>query len=316
MNIDQVIAAFLDHRRGRRCSLRTIEQYRYQLEDLWLTWRRRQQLPDDLALISPDEIIAYFRYLLQEHINQHTGKIGLAPATAASGWRVIRALWNFAARRKWLAIDQLDFFKDDELIPRPAVDERMQRMIEDDTVLALLAACGDADDPEERALNFAIVRLLADTGARASELAGLKLEDLDMKERRAKVIGKGNREEWIFWGYRTSIALRAYLLARGPAEGTLFRSVSKQNRGAPLSTNAMRLLMKRLAKKAETKLPPGAPLHGFRVRFGHKGLDSGLDSSQVGQLMRHRHHSTTLRYLRENAKRLQKLHGRIEDLNP
>src|SRR4051794_7495067 len=58
MEIQQAISAFLDHRRARRRSPQTIGQYQYQLEELWLTWRRCKQLPDDLKQITLDDLAA------------------------------------------------------------------------------------------------------------------------------------------------------------------------------------------------------------------------------------------------------------------
>jgi integrase/recombinase XerD len=147
---------------------------------------------------------------------------------------------------------------------------------------------------------------------RISELISIQYEDLDLKGRRCKVIGKGNRQGWAFWGYGGAVALRGYLRVRkGPKHGPLFLGTSPRNEGEPLTDDAIRTAMKRLAQQASVELPPGAPPHSMRHRFGHKGIESGLDSSEVGQLMRHRHHTATLRYLRENADRLSKIHERI-----
>lgn len=319
MNLDQALATFIQHRQQRRLSVKSIEQYQYQLEDLWVTWRTAHQYPEDIQLISLEELNSFFSYLMNEHINQHTGGLGLAPATCASSWRILRTFWNFSIRRKWLTEEQHEFFRDDELIARPAEDERMRPIMEDDTFEALLSACTSFGDPEERARNRAIILMLAETGMRVSEIVRMLDKNLRIADRCAKIIGKGNREEWVFWHNRTDRALKAYLRIRPACEaepeegkyaGYVFRRL---NTNHYMSTSDIRTMAKTLAEIAHVTLPKGAPIHSFRHRFAHKGIDAGLDISQVGQLMRHRHTQTTMRYLRENRERLRKIRDKMED---
>jgi site-specific recombinase XerD len=315
MEIRKAIAAFLDHRRGRRRSPETIEQYRYQLEDLWLAWRTKQNLAHDLAQITVEELVSYFRYLQHEHVNRRNGNIGLAPETLDSAWRVLRTFWNFCIRRRWLSEEQASYFQDDELIPRPAVDERIRPSMDDETLSALISECDQISDPEERARNRALLSLLAETGMRVSEVASIQIEHVRLRERCAKVIGKGNREEWVFWSWGGAVALRGYLRVRkGPDTGALFLGTSARNEGLPLTGDTIRGIVKRLAARAGVELPKGAPCHSIRHRFAHKGIDSGLDISQVRQLMRHRHDATTGRYLLENKGRLAHIHEKIRNL--
>jgi len=155
----------------------------------------------------------------------------------------------------------------------------------------------------------ALLLMLAESGARISEIANLSLSDIDLKGRCARIIGKGNREEWIFWRYRAARALRGYLAQRGELEGPLFRNQS----GGPLKDYGIRGVVSRLAHIAGIKLPKGAMIHCFRHRFAHKALEQGLDVTQVAQLMRHRNIDTTYRYLRENRDRLRKIRDRMAD---
>lgn len=306
MLIRTAISEFIEHRRRRRRSTRTIEQYQYQLQQMWLTWCQAHQLAE-LDNLTVTDFTRYFDYLRQQHPNKRTGRPGLSPATVDCAWRVLRTFFNYCNRRKWLSTDQADFFSDDELIARPSLDERLRPVIDDDVLQALLNACtGFAS--EERARNRALLLVLAQTGARVNELTTMTIEKLRLNDKCGIVIGKGNREEYIYWHNSADRAIRQYLTLRDNDQaGPLFRRLT----GAPMTADDVRRVLHELAMLAGVQLPKGAPVHSFRHRFAHKGIDSGLDISQVAQLMRHRTIATTMRYLRENRTRMQQIRSKM-----
>lgn len=70
-------------------------------------------------------------------------------------------------------------------VPRFLVAEDVERVI---------ASCpADGNGPRDRA----VILLLARLGLRASETAGLKLADIDWRNGRLAVSGKGRRQEWL-----------------------------------------------------------------------------------------------------------------------
>ena len=66
-----------------------------------------------------------------------------------------------------------------------------------------------------------------------------------------------------------------------------------------MTPDAIRGMIKRIAAEAAITLPKGCPVHWFRHSFAKRGLEAGLDLSQVGQLLGHRNPKTTTRYLQE-----------------
>jgi site-specific recombinase XerD len=62
--------------------------------------------------------------------------------------------------------------------------------------------------------NLALVFFMLATGVRISELCGLTLTDLDLKGRRAKVLGKEAKERWVTFDGATEKVLRRYLAHR------------------------------------------------------------------------------------------------------
>src|SRR4030095_2183437 len=80
-----------------------------------------------------------------------------------------------------------------------------------------------------RLRNRAIFLLLLDTGVRASELCGLVREDIDLGNRRGKVLGKGGKERWVYFDTGSANALADHLAYVGRG-----RRVFTSNRGTPL----------------------------------------------------------------------------------
>jgi integrase/recombinase XerD len=65
---------------------------------------------------------------------------------------------------------------------------------------------------------FALLHLLHDTGARIAEVLGLDVDDVDLRSREIRVIGKGNKTRICYFGLQAEAALRQYL--NGGREGS------------------------------------------------------------------------------------------------
>jgi len=84
-------------------------------------------------------------------------------------------------------------------VPRFLVAEDVERVI---------ASCpADGHGPRDRA----VILLLARLGLRAGEVAGLKLADIDWRNGRLAVSGKGRRREWLPLPQDAGVAILAYL---------------------------------------------------------------------------------------------------------
>lgn len=61
----------------------------------------------------------------------------------------------------------------------------------------------------------ALWRLLYESAARASEALGLNVEDLDLPNRSAAIVGKGGRRDYVFWQTPTARLLPHLIAGRG-----------------------------------------------------------------------------------------------------
>jgi site-specific recombinase XerD len=99
------------------------------------------------------------------------------------------------------------------IIQPPKLPQRIGEFHSYEEIKLLIGACAT---PLERAL----LELAFATGCRVSELARIHVEQIDWRDRKITVLGKGNKERVVFFGAPAEQALRKYL--RGRCRGALF----------------------------------------------------------------------------------------------
>jgi site-specific recombinase XerD len=89
-----------------------------------------------------------------------------------------------------------------------------------------------------RTRNLALLYLLLGSGARISEVLSLTWGEIDFKERRARVTGKGKKQRWIYFDGATGRLLMRLQTEQGAGTGRVFLSKDR----AALSYSAARSL--------------------------------------------------------------------------
>jgi len=79
--------------------------------------------------------------------------------------------------------------------------------------------------------------VLLDTGLRLSELLNVRLENVDLTQRKIKVMGKGAKERFVFFNTTTKGALKRYIEVRGDNLHHSFLWISRKNE--PLNRKAL-----------------------------------------------------------------------------
>jgi integrase/recombinase XerD len=108
-------------------------------------------------------------------------------------------------------------------------------------------------------------RVLYETAARAEEILTLDVADLDLPNKRARVVSKGGKTEWVFW--QTGTALLLPRLLAGRARGPVFLADRRPVRAVATNdlcpvTGRARLSYRRAAEIFEQATRPLAdPVH-------------------------------------------------------
>ncbi len=131
----------------------------------------------------------------------------LAPATRARHLAALRSALAWRRRRGWLAGDPTSGWA------RPRVPVDTTRALTRGQVAALWRLDMPLRDKT-------LWRMLYETAARAEEILGLDVEDLELPDKRARVVSKGGMTEWVHW--QTGAALLLPRLLGGRRHGPVF----------------------------------------------------------------------------------------------
>jgi integrase/recombinase XerD len=281
--------AFLTHLAVERgLAAGTIEAYARDLRAL------AESLPDD-------ELSAVDAGAIRRHLRRRAAS-GQAPATRA------RAL---SAISRWLAYLRAEKkFEGDPLadLDRPRRGRRVPRVLGVEEVTRLLEAPGDSPlGVRDRA---ALETLYA-AGLRISELAGLRLGDLELASRALRVHGKGNRQRLAPLGEPAVAWIERWLGEVRPRwTDARVDALFVSRRGKPLTRQA---LWYRIRHWGSVAAVDGLTPHVLRHSFATHLLEGGADLRSVQEMLGHADIGTTEIYTHVSRERLQRL---VESRHP
>ncbi|MBA3609212.1 MAG: site-specific tyrosine recombinase XerD [Chthoniobacterales bacterium] len=157
----------------------------------------------------------------------------------------------------------------------------------------------------------AMLELLYASGLRISELAGAKLENLDLEEGVVRVTGKGNKTRLVPVGRKACAAIAAYVAEERPglvkrrSGSEVFLSV----RGGRLTTVRIWQIVKAVARRSglETNIYPHLLRHSFATHL----LSNGADLRIIQEMLGHADISTTQVYTHVDQQRLKAVHHKF-----
>ena len=152
----------------------------------------------------------------------------------------------------------------------------------------------------------AIFELFYSSGLRISELTGLNVGSVDLREKMVRVLGKGRKERIVPVGRKAHEALLTYLGERGmPAEDQALFVNARGGRLTPRSIQ--RQLKTRLIRSGVLKdIGPHALRHSFATHL----LDGGADLRAIQELLGHASLSTTQKYTQVSVDQLMAVYDR------
>ncbi|MCW5945897.1 MAG: tyrosine recombinase XerC [Fimbriimonadales bacterium] len=149
----------------------------------------------------------------------------------------------------------------------------------------------------------AILELLYGAGLRASEVVGLNLEDLELRDRSARVMGKGRKERIVFYGESCANAIADYLESERGTGGSPALFVNRQ--GKRLGQRTLQNIVAR--RRALAGVSPDVSPHSLRHSFATHMLTGGADLKTLQQLLGHESLETTQVYTHVSIERLRKV---------
>ena len=233
---------------------------------------------------------------------------GHARTSVARKLSALRAFGRYLRREGWIESDPAALAvapKKEQKIPAHLSVDEMSRLLEMPDVSTAL---GRRDR--------AILELFYASGLRLSELVGLDLDEVNLRARMVRVMGKGAKERLVPFNSTTEDSIRAWLADRASlrvaesrrprGEGVKPR-VQREPlfvnfRGARLTGRSVQRLVARYVAACSTRF--GISPHALRHSFATHLLERGADLRAIQELLGHVQLSTTQRYTHVNAAQL------------
>ena len=228
-----------------------------------------------------------------------------------SGSSIARQIYGLRAFFDFLEMGGVLSRNAARLIKNRNVPRKLPRVLKLEEIERLI---GFAGSPRDKA----IIELFFSTGCRLSEVAGMKVQDIDFDARVVRVLGKGDKQREVIFGMPAKKALLAYLGDR--RDGPLFQSFSvkrswSSKEGFPFQSwtgHGLRARsIHRIVKKAAWRpglrnVFPQALRHSFATEL----LNGGADLRAVQELLGHASISTTQIYTHVSHKKITEVHAK------
>jgi integrase/recombinase XerC len=287
LGVTNEVGEFLDYLTfERNVSPNTVSAYRNDLESFVAF------LCNDYLTLGRDQLeMGRIDHLAVRSYLAHLSRRKLSRASVARHLSALRSFFKYLVREGIVEANPA------RTVATPKKEKHLPAVLQPSDVALLL----EQPDPSETlgARDAAFLELLYASGLRISELAGIDLDDLELRSRLVKVRGKGSKERIVPFGSKAEAALRAWLGVRGE----LIRDVEEQAvfvnyRGERITTRSIRRLFDGYVRDAA--LRAGVSPHTLRHSFATHLLNAGADLRGIQELLGHASLSTTQKYTHLN----------------
>lgn len=233
--------------------------------------------------------IGSWRAVDQRAVDDYRATLGppMAPASAQRRMSALRSLLKFLKRSgRGPAIDLPDTggFRRSKALPKSLSYENLEKLM----------SAPDVSTPQGLR-DRAVMELIYGAGLRISEVAAMRLAELDLQNRAVRVIGKREKVRWVPLPPKTAEWLARYLtIARPALERRADDRVFLSDRGLPLRRTTVGLKLAKYARIAD--LPQGISPHKLRHTYAVHLLRGGADLRAVQELLGHESIATTQVY--------------------
>jgi site-specific recombinase XerD len=293
ISFSQAVEGYLLAAHARRLSPHTIEDYvnTFRKFDVFL----KEDPP--VSLITSKQVESFLasqQVSKKTLLNYHTG---------------LSALWTWAVNEELVdkhIVQKVERAKPEKRSIKPYSEEDVREMLAALTHSRLYTRPGKRDCAHslpnaER--NRAIILLLLDSGIRATELCQLMIHQVDVRNRRMNIFGKGSKERTIPFSPRTGQALWKYLAIR--KEDSIGDYLFINLLGGPLDRHDLRRTLARIGERAGIQ---GVNVHRFRHTFAINYLRNGGDPYSLQVMLGHSTMEMVKTYLALSQADLEKNH--------
>lgn len=221
------------------------------------TWLQKTQGVDNWPQVRKSHIRAHLALILAGH----------SPAYASNQFRALQQFFKFLEAEEEIKNPMTG-------IKPPTVPQKLVPVIVNEDWQKLIETCSSKRFNDLR--DKAIFEFFRSTGARRSEVAGLRITDVDLGQLCAIVTGKASRMRVVRFDAATGLALSRYLRARKTRKHASSDMLWIGGYG-PLTSDGIYQMFGRRGERAGVEINP----HRFRHDFSHRYLLNGGQESDL-----------------------------------
>jgi len=242
---------------------------------------------DFIREIDASDIFDFLSYLANDRTANPDDLVpdyGISTAARARKLSAIKSFYKYlTVRTKLLSenpVADLEY---------PKLRKSLPRYLTLEQAAALLEAVSGPNQVRD----YAILMIFLNCGIRRSELVGLNLTDI--YEDRLRVIGKGNKERFVYFGAACKKAIDSYLIVRNKTVLTDNRALFGSRNGNRISVTAVHRLVDKALLQAGLDTTQFSA-HKLRHTAATMMLSGGVDVKTVQEVLGHENLNTTQIY--------------------
>ena len=237
--------------------------------------------------ITNSEVFDFLSYLANDRNPEPDSPmpdLGISPSSRARKLSAIKSFYKYlTVRTKQLSenpVADLEYPKLRKSLPKYLTLEQSSKLLQ-----------SVSGQNEKR--DYAILMLFLNCGIRRSELVGLNVSDV--YDDRIRVIGKGNKERFVYFGTPCRKAIDAYMEERKQKVLTDNRALFGSRNGNRISVTAVHRLVEKALKQAGLDSTQFSA-HKLRHTAATMMLSGGVDVKTVQEVLGHENLNTTQIY--------------------
>ena len=242
---------------------------------------------DFIRSITTSDVFDFLSYLTTVRIKNPDSAVPERGISTSSRARKLSAIKSFY---KYLTV------RTKQLQENPVADleyPKLRKSLPKYLTLEQSAALLQAVSGPNEKRDYAILMLFLNCGIRRSELVGLNLTDV--YEDRIRVVGKGNKERFVYFGTPCRKAIDAYLPERNKKKLTDNRALFGSRDNNRISVSAVHRLVKKYLLMAGLDANE-LSAHKLRHTAATMMLSGGVDVKTVQEVLGHENLNTTQIY--------------------
>lgn len=237
--------------------------------------------------ITTSDIFDFLSYLASDRVanpDSASPERGISPSARARKLSAIKSFYKYLTVRTKL------------LTENPVADleyPKLRKSLPKYLSMEQSAAVLQSVSGQNQVRDYAILMIFLNCGIRRSELVGLNLTDV--YEDRLRVVGKGNKERFVYFGTPCRKAIDAYLVERNKKVLSDNRALFGSRDGNRISVTAVHRLVKKALLQAGLDTTQFSA-HKLRHTAATMMLSGGVDVKTVQEVLGHENLNTTQIY--------------------